>query len=197
VNLVLHGAWGTHLYSFEEAARVTEGPRTIVRLTTWRAIDLNADGAKELVFIERSAAVMTLLPVDGDPSKDTGPFFDALSVRVRWLERKDDALLEHELEGDPEGDTFTTLVAHELGGAVNAALHLMAGDWLFNAGQFEKARYRYQVAREWAEQSLPGRDVARLALDMPLLDPDPDEPAFTWIQSVRRVGALPAWYRRH
>ena len=197
VDLLLYGPWGHHLYSFEESARVTDGPKVIVRTTTWRAIDMNGDALKELVFIERSASVMTLLPDDGDPAKDTGPFFDDLTVRVRWLERTADALLEHELDGDPEAELFTTLTSHELGGGVNAALQLLAGDWLFNAGQFEKARYRYQLAREWAERSLPGRDVAHLDVGMPLLQVDTDEPAFTWIQSVRRVGSLPPWYQRH
>ena len=110
--------------------------------------------------------------------------------------RTDDALLQHDLDPDPDGAIFAVLVAHEFGGAVNASLQLMAGDWLFNAGQYEKARYRYQVAREWAEQALPGRDAAHLDLKMPLMQVDPDEPEFTWIQALRRVGALPAWYRR-
>lgn len=196
VNLVLYGPWGSHLYAFNESARTTDGPRTTLRSTTWRAVDLNADGRKELVFIERSASVMTLLPTDGDFTKDTGPFFDSLTCHVRWLERTDAALVEHDFDGDPDSEIFTILASHEFGGAVNSALQLMAGDFLFNAAQFEKARYRYQVAREWAESALPGRDVANLSLDMPLLQVDPDEPAFTWIQAARRFGSLPAWFKR-
>lgn len=197
VDLLLYGPWGQHLYSFEESARTRDGLRMTARTTTWRAIDMNGDSQKELVFIERSASVMTFVPADGDPAKDSGPFFDDLTVRVHWLERTADALLAHDLDGDPDAELFTTLASHELGGAANAALQLLAGDWLFNAGQFEKARYRYQLAREWAEQSLPGREVAHLSPEMPLLQVDTDEPAFTWIQSVRRLGALPAWYQRH
>ena len=79
----------------------------------------------------------------------------------------------------------------------DAALQLCAADWLFKQQQFEKAKYRYQVAREWVERELPGREVSNLSPTMPLLNVDPDEPAITWIQAVRRIGSLPPWFQKH
>ena len=52
---------------------------------------------------------------------------------------------------------------------------------------------RREVQFHKAEIYVGGQRVMK----MPLFQVDPDEPAFTWIQAVRRVGALPAWYRRH
>ena len=197
VDLMLFGPWGTHVYTFDELRTWADGPAQHVLRTTWRAIDVNGDGQKEIAFIERVATVRTALAESGQPADKPGPFFDDFVVTARYLERSADTLVQHDVEGNPDDPVFAALLAHEMGGATNAALQLLAADWLFDQSQFEKARYRYQAAREWAERELTGREVLALDPKMQLDTVDPDIPAFTWVQAVRRIGALPAWYQRH
>jgi hypothetical protein len=196
-HLLLFGPWGTHLYTFDERSQTTEGAVVTGHLTTWSAIDVDGDGDKELVFIERTARARTALDAQGRVADDSGPFFEDFSVSARWLSRKDGTLVQNDVDGNPDSPVFTALLARELGGSVSASLQLLAADWLFKQQQFEKAKYRYQIVREWAEKSLPGRYVAALSPDMALASVDPDEPALAWIQATRRIGSLPGWYQRH
>ena len=197
VQLLLLGPWGAHLYSFEEESDVTQMPLRSAHVATWRAMDLDGDGEKELVFINRTATGRYRVDEQGQLTSDPGPYFEDCVVAVRWLERKDGALLQHDLDGNPEAPEFKAMLAHELGGPVNAALQLLAADWHFKQQQFEKAKYRYQIVREWAEKSLTGREVLALSPDMPLPSVAPDEAAIAWIQASRRIGSLPGWYQRH
>lgn len=197
IALLLHGPWGMHLYRFDEMRMQQALPLHSFQRTTWRAIDLDDDGRRELVFIERSATSRVALTEQGEPADEPGPFFDELVVRIRWLQREGDTLLEHDLDGNPDEPAFAALLAHEMGGPTNMALQLLAADWLFRHEQFEKARYRYRIAREWAERELTGREVAKLSPAMPLETGDPDSAAITWIQAIRRIGALPPWFQKH
>jgi hypothetical protein len=197
IDLLLFGPWGAHLYRFDELKATRDIPLHSFKRTTWRAIDLDDDGRRELVLIERIATARVALTELGEPADQPGPFFDELTVAVRWLQREGDTLLEHDLEGNPDEPALAAILAHELGGPTNMALQLLAGDWHFKHEQFEKARYRYRVAREWAEGELPGREVAKLSPVMPLETEDPDSAAITWIQAVRRIGSLPPWFQKH
>jgi hypothetical protein len=196
VHLQLFGPWGAHLYTYAEDATETKAPATVRRRTSARAVDLDGDGSREIVLIERTGALRTALDATGSPADEPGPFYDGLSVKVRYLTRAGGSLAENELAPDPDDPAFAALLSLELGGAVDAALQLAAADALFGAQQFEKAHYRYQVAREWAERSLSGREVAQLDPKMPLVSADPDDPVMTWMAAIQRIGSLPLWYQK-
>ena len=65
---------------------------------------------------------------------------------------------------------------------------------LLSAGEPDKARYWYQVVREWADRA--HRSKADLSLDMALRSPDPDISAFSWIAALRQQATLPHPLRR-
>ena len=84
---------------------------------------------------------------------------------------------------------FQVLLASEFGGAVNASLQIMAGDWLFNQTDYEKARYRYQVARDLLANT--GLSVTEIAATLVYAD----TAAFT--RAFRRwSGRSPSAWRR-
>ena len=53
IHLLLFGPWGQHGYGFTETAIVPAREVSTGLRTTWRAIDLDGDGPKEIVLIER------------------------------------------------------------------------------------------------------------------------------------------------
>ena len=196
VQLLLHGDWGWHHMSYAES-EIVRGDLDGSGLRTSRlALDVDGDGANEIVFLERRVGTQVPLGENGDPLPGGRHYYARHEIEVRVIDRRDGALVELPLTPDPDDPAFAALLQREHGGATNAALQLLAGDWLFNAERYAEARYRYQVAREWAERSAPPTVARELDAKMPLLDPDPDLPEFTWITAILRHSALPPFFRR-
>ena len=195
VNLLLFGTWGSFLYTFEEAATESDGVRTQARRTQMRALDVDADGQNEIVLIER--AVEGVLPLDetGAALEGEEPRLGGYQTAVRVLDREGSTLVERDVVPDPAGPVHALLLQEHLDGATLAALQLATADFLFTAEQYEKARYRYQVVREWAEGEMQGGVIAKLHVDGPLPMTDPDEPAALWIAALRQLGAMPRRFR--
>jgi hypothetical protein len=196
VELLLHGEWGWFLFSYAEVLLDRDLVESSGLRTLRRTVDLDGDGQREILLIERRASTRTALDSTGDPLPGARPRYAGHEVALRYLARVEGSLLENTLAADPDDPAFGALLELELGAAVNAALQLAAGDFLFNAERYPEAGYRYRVAREWAERALPARFVADLTVEAELLDADPDDPAFTWITAVLRHRALPPYYRR-
>jgi len=196
VQLLLHGEWGWFHFSYDETDIRRDEPEATGRRTLRFAADVDDDGQNEIVLLERS--VTTLVPVDehGDPTGEGAPKYSEHRVGVRFLDRNKGALVETVMTGDPNETGFATLLGMELGGPANAALQLLAGDYLFSQKRYGEARYRYQVAREWAERSLAGHHVDELSPGMTVSEPDPDLAEFTWITARYRFGALPPYFQR-
>lgn len=195
-HLLLFGPWGQHLYAWEDDVSAPGIPDSRHARTTLRPIDLDEDGAKELLFIERSLTTRLVLDELGVEGTDSGPFFLEASVTLRYLDREAGALVENPLDADATTAPVKELLQAELGGALNAWCQLAAAEADFARERFELARYRYGVVREWAEAQLTPREIAALRPDMPLPGATVDDPAVLWLAATRRIGALPAWYRR-
>lgn len=196
VQLLLHGEWGWFHYTYDESEILRSSPRSSGRRILRFAANVDGDEENEIVLLERTAVTELQLDESGTPRPDAVPQYAEHRVSLRYLDRQGGALVESLLTGDPEEPGFARLLATELGGPVNAALQLLAGDFLFTQERYGDARYRYQVAREWAERSLPGRSVAELSPSMMLTEPDPDRPEFAWITARLRHSALPLYYRK-
>ncbi len=196
VQLVLYGPWGQHMYAFDED-RVTPGMPDGTQLrTTLRAMDLDDDGQRELVLIERTLTTRLALDDSGVPEPNAGPFFADATVKLRFLSRKDGALIENQLDPDPESHAMKELLQLELGGPINAWIQLAAADADFVRERFEQARYRHGIVREWAERQMTGREILDLSPKLPLLTARVDDAAVLWLAATRRIGALPRWYQR-
>jgi hypothetical protein len=198
VQLVLYGAWGHHLYAYQEEL-VTPGlPDSLHLRTLRRALDLDGDGVKEIVLLERS--VLSRLPADDAAAcladDEPGPCFSDAKVAIRYLSRKDGSLVEHDLEAEASSAAMKELLQAELGGAVNAWIQLAAADVDFVRERYEQARYRYGVVREWAESQLTGRDILALSPALAIPAATPDDPPVLWLAATRRIGALPRWYQK-
>jgi hypothetical protein len=196
VHLLLFGPWGHHLYAYDED-RIRPGvPDSSHLRTTRRAIDLDGDGKKEIVLLERSITTRIALDDTGRPEDEPGPFFADGSVAIRWLGREEGALVEHDLEAEASSDAMKELLQAELGGPLNAWLQLAAADVDFLKERYEQARYRYGVVREWAESQLTAKEIRELSPRLPMTGATPDDPASLWLAATRRIGALPRWYQR-
>lgn len=195
VHLLLFGEWGAHLYTYDALLRRQDGPRALARRTERVAADVDEDGEAELVFVERS--VETELQVDevGDELPEPGPFLASYQVGLRYLDRKDGALVEEALPADTEDPRFRALLELGLPDALRTALQQAAADADFAAHRFEQAAYRYRTVREWAERALPGGDAARLGPRQPLLQADPDDPVALWVAARQRADSLPLAFR--
>jgi hypothetical protein len=198
VDLTLYGPWGAYLHSFDEE-RITTLPDLHAHgvRTEWTAMDVDGDGQNEILFVSRHAETEQPLLADGEPVPDRGPRLVAYAVTLTFLDREDGRLVEHELPADPRQPAFAAVLDRELGGAVHAALQQAAGDLLFLAHEFELARYRYRVVREWAQRQLEGGRGPDLTAEMDLPTPDPDDAAVLWVAATRRIESLPPWYQRH
>jgi hypothetical protein len=195
VHLLLFGTWGSFLYTFEEVATETDGVRMRVGRTLMRAFDVDADGQNEIVLVER--VVESVLPLDemGGALEGEQPRLASYATSVRVLDREGSTLVERDVAADPAGPVHAQLLQEHLDGAVLAALQLSTADFLFKAQQYEKARYRYQVVREWAEGEMSGGELTKLSVDGPLPLTDPDEPAGLWMAALRGLGAMPRRFR--
>jgi hypothetical protein len=196
VHLLLFGAWGAHLYTYDAALRRQDGVRELARRTERLAADVDDDGEAELILVERSLQTERLVDEAGDELPEPGPFFASYQVEVRYLDRRDGALLEESLPADSEDPRFRALLALGLPDAVRTALQQAAGDADFAAHRFEQAAYRYRTVREWAERALPGGDAARLGPRQPLFQADPDDPTALWLAARHRADSLPLAFRR-
>lgn len=195
-SLLLFGPWGQHLYAADEERVSADALETTSLRTSWRAVDLDGDGRKELLFLERSVRTKVLVDDQGVEAAEPGPFFADAGVGARYLAREGGALVEHALDADASTPAMKALLQLELGGATNAWLHLLAAESDFSKQQYEQARYRYAVVREWAERQLLPREVQALSPALPLPSASPDDPAVLWMAATRRIGALPRWYQR-
>lgn len=195
-HLLLFGTWGHHLYSYDEE-RVRRGmPDSTHLLALRRALDLDGDGHKELVIIERTLATRVALDDLGLPEDEPGPFFADATVSIRYLTRRDGALVEHELEPEAASAETKELLQAEWGPAVNAWLQLATADVDFLRERYEQARYRYGLVREWAESQFTAQELRELSPAIPLAGARPDDPRVLWLAATRRIGALPRWYQR-
>jgi hypothetical protein len=197
VHLLLFGPWGQHGYGFTETAILPAPAISTGKRTAWRAIDLDGDGAKEIVLIERFVETRRATDAQGEPIQDDGPFFSDHRVAVRYLAREAGALVEHDLDMDPAAGPTKVLLAMELGGALDALLNLAAADAEFAKQGYAAAAYRYGVVREWAEAQLLPKEIEQLSPAMALPRPDPDLPEMLWLAATRRIGSLPRWYQKH
>lgn len=197
IQLLLHGAWGWHHLAYDERAEHGDELGGVGVRTYRTPVDVDGDGETEIVLL--GVTVRTRTPVDeyGHPLEDeAGPRFAGVELRLRYLDREGDSLVEHDLTADPEAPGFARLLERELGGDAAAALQLMAGDHAFDSEDYADARYRYRVVREWAERALESSVVADLSPSMTLTRADPDDPSFAWIAALERIAALPPHYRR-
>jgi hypothetical protein len=196
VQLLLHGPWDWFHFAYAESEILRAPPRATGKRTLRFAADVDEDDQNEMLLLERIVVTELLLDENGDPIGGAEPRYAEHRIRLRYLDREGDALVETLMTGDPDSPGFARLLATELGGAANAALQLFAGDYLFSQERYADAQYRYRVAREWAERSLSARRLAELSTTMTLLEPDPDHAEFTWITAHLRHGALPPYYRK-
>ena len=196
VHLLLFGPWGHHLYSYDEERIGQAVPDTTHLRTTRRAVDLDGDGRKEIVLVERTITSRIALDENGVPLSEPGPFFADATVALKYLGRESGALMEHDLEPEAASPAMKELLQLELGGPVNAWLQLAAADVDFVKERYEQARYRYGVVREWAESQLTSREIAELSPQMAIPGATPDDPPALWLAATRRIGALPRWYQR-
>lgn len=194
-HLLLFGSWGAFHYAFEEASVSTDGVHPAGVRTDWGALDVDGDSENEIVLVERRAVTRLLLDEYGEPLPEPGPVFEALDVTVRYLDRFDGSLREVELPLDLDSDPFKSLAALPVSDAVRMALTQGAADQDFASHRFERARYGYQVVREWAERSASAVGAPDLTLEMTLSRPDPDDPALAWAAARRRQDALPPAFR--
>lgn len=195
-HLLLFGPWGSYLYAWNDELAVPGNPDTTSERTAMRAVDLDGDGPKELLFIERRLTTRLAMDETGMPLEQPGPFFQDAAVSLRYLTRENGSLVEHDLEAEAASPAMKELLQRELGGALNAWLQLAAADTDFVKERYEMARYRYGVVREWAESQLTGAEIAKLGPDLALVAASPDDPPVLWLAATRRIGALPRWYQK-
>lgn len=197
VDLLLHGPWGTHHYAFAALDEI-KGPvvHSFTRVDRL-AFDIDDDGRKEIVLIERSAEATRRIDEYGDPlpGDAAGPFLTSYRVSARYLDREDGALVEEDLPLDAEDPRVQRLLDRALVDRLRMVLQQALGDHDFAAHRFEAARYRYRVVREWAERTLSSRKVSRLGPGQPLREVDPDDGVVLWTAASLRQEALPRAFR--
>ncbi|MEM7249434.1 MAG: hypothetical protein AAF533_29260 [Acidobacteriota bacterium] len=194
IELMLAGPWGFHQLSYDESLH--EATRLDARgLATLRlAFDVDGDAEPEIVFIERELLVARVL--DSRQKPIAGPFLDRLIVRVRYLDRVDDTLVQQDVEIVPDDPAIQALLTQRLPDAVEQALLLTLAEAQLRRGEYENARYRLNLVKEWAERRSARWQGYDLAEDFVFRKAEPDEPAALWIQAMRRIDTLPPAFRR-